>query len=234
MPLTSIMWNVGCIVGLMLGGSLSTPARQYPNTFIARVRLFQDFPYVRRGLVCPSYSTFFFAVRYLLPCFAGASIAFAALMFGYFGLEETKGLKNKKLPMVRAPPSRSCSTSRAEAFKTRREDRSSIRAGSSMSTASSSLSGTLIGDEEDQSPSKLAKPSIHTNPSTAPSALELLRHLPLQRVITSSFILNIVGTSYDVVFSLLCYTPIHLGGLSRTVRCFTCPIRYILTFSIAS
>jgi len=51
MPLTSITWNVGCIVGPMLGGILSTPARQYPNSFIARVRLFQDYPYVCRGLL---------------------------------------------------------------------------------------------------------------------------------------------------------------------------------------
>ena len=50
-PLTSIMWNIGSIVGPMLGGILSSPARQYPNSFIARVQLFQDYPYVSRGLL---------------------------------------------------------------------------------------------------------------------------------------------------------------------------------------
>jgi len=115
--------------------------------------------------------------------------------------------------MVRAPPPRSYSTSRAESLKTPRENRT--HADSCTSTASSS---TLFADEEGSPSVKPAKSRIDTNTSASPSALELLRHHPLQRVITSSFILSILGTSYDVVFSLLCYTPIHLGGLSRTVR----------------
>ena len=56
MPLNSIVWNIGSIFGPMLGGILSTPARQYPNSFIARVRLFQDYPYVCRGLLNMPYS----------------------------------------------------------------------------------------------------------------------------------------------------------------------------------
>ena len=46
MPLISIMWNVGSIIGPILGGTLSTPAQQYPNSFLAHVQLFQDYPYV--------------------------------------------------------------------------------------------------------------------------------------------------------------------------------------------
>lgn len=56
MPLVSIMWNVGAIIGPILGGTLSTPAQQYPNSFVARVRLFQDYPYVYHRLLCYSYS----------------------------------------------------------------------------------------------------------------------------------------------------------------------------------
>ena len=52
MPLISIMWNAGAIVGPIIGGTLSTPAQQYPNSFVARVRLFQDYPYVHRILIC--------------------------------------------------------------------------------------------------------------------------------------------------------------------------------------
>ena len=107
--------------------------------------------------------------------------------------------------------------SRAKVLKTSR-----IGADLDMSTASSS-SGTLMGDEEENPSVKFTKSSLDTNTSASPSALELLRHLPLQRVITSSFISNILSTSYDVVFSLLCYTPVHLGGLSRTVRLLSVP-----------
>jgi hypothetical protein len=171
--------------------------------------------------------------RYLLPCLAGASIAFAALVFGYICLEETKDLKDKKLPMARVPPLRSYSTPRVEALKISRENRT--HANPSTLTTSSSFSGTPIGDEgEERSSSKPAEPSVDTNPSASPSALELFRHPPLQCVVISLFILNIVSTSYDVVFSLLCYTPIHLDGLSRTVRSSTRSIRYILNFFIAS
>jgi len=166
-------------------------------------------------------------IRYLLPCLAGASIALAALILGLFNLKETKGAKDKKVPTVQASP-RSYSALRAEALENLREDRT--RTGSGTSATSSSFSGTLLGDDEETPSAKPVESSIAT---PSPSALELLRHLPLQRVITSSFILSILGTSYDVVFSLLCYTPIHLGGLSRTVRSLSCPVRYVLTFSIA-
>src|SRR5258708_7004593 len=110
MPLASITWNVGCIVGPMLGGTLSTPAQQYPNSFIARVRLFQDYPYV--GCVLSiSLTQLPPTIRYLLPCLAGASIAFAALVFGYFYLAETERSKNRKVPTVRPPPPRPYNTS---------------------------------------------------------------------------------------------------------------------------
>ena len=163
-------------------------------------------------------------VRYLLPCLAGASIAFTALMFGFFNLEETKGSKDRKVPTVLAPP-RSYGTSRAKVLESPLEDRT--RTGPGTPSTSSSFSGT----HEEESPS--AESSIGTNTSVSPSAMELLKHLPLQRVIASSFILTILGTSFDVVFSLLCYTPIHLGGLSRTVCSLSCPVCYILTSSIA-
>jgi len=57
MPLTSITWNIGCVIGPMLGGTLSTPAQQYPDSFIARVRLFRDYPYVYRDFLYQSYSS---------------------------------------------------------------------------------------------------------------------------------------------------------------------------------
>lgn len=169
-------------------------------------------------------------IRYLLPCSVGASIGFAALMLGFFNLEEPKGAKDKKVPTVQAP-SQSSSTSRAKALGNSLQDRTYT--GTETPTTSSSFSGTPFVDEEESISAETAESSIDTNSSAPPSALELLRHLPLRRVITSLFILSAVGTSYDVVFSLLCYTPIHLGGLSRTVRSLSFPVRYILIFPIA-
>ena len=168
-------------------------------------------------------------VRYLLPCLAGASVALTALIFGYFSLEETKGSKDKKGLTVLTPPARSNSTSRPESLKKSRAHR--IHADSGTSAVSSS---TLFVGEERSPSIKSSESRIDINTSTSSSALGLLRHPPLQRVITSLFISNILGTPFDVVFSLLCYTPIHLGGLSRTVRSLSCPLRYILTHSIAS
>jgi hypothetical protein len=187
-----------------------------------------DYSKISRMSVVVLYTRIYSAschCRYLLPCLAGASIAFAALVFGYICLEETKGLKDKKAAMARSPSPRSYCTSRVE-------DRT--RVASSTSITSSSFPGTLVGDEEECSSSKPARLSVNPNPSASPSALELLRHPPLQRVVISSFILSVLSTSYDVVFSLLCYTPIHLGGLSRPVRSSTCSVRYILNFFTAS
>lgn len=173
----------------------------------------------------------FLTIRYLLPCLVGASIGFAALMLGFFNLEEPKGAKDKKVPTVQAP-SRSSSTSRAKAaLGNSLQDRT--HTGTETPTTPTSFSGTLFVDEEESTSAETAEFSIDTNSSAPPSALELLRHLPLRRVIASLFILSTVGTSYDMVFSLLCYTPIHLGGLSRTVRSLSFPVRYILILPIA-
>jgi len=227
MPLLSIMWNVGSVVGPILGGFLSTPAQQYPNSFVARVRLFQDFPYVYRSLLCYSHSVLSLSVRYLLSCLAGASIIFAVQILGYFCLEETREHKDKVVPMFwafRRGPHRSL---RVKPFNSDHEDRTPTDTDTLTTSSSSSI--TVIQDKEESSSAQSPKFSLDTNPSTSPSALELLRHLPLQRVITSAFILNILDTGYTAVFCLLCDTPIHLGGLSRTVRTLSCLAHRVLT-----
>ena len=162
-------------------------------------------------------------VRYLLPCLVGASIVFTIQIFGCFCLEETKEFKRKVAPTSRDFSFGSHRSPRVKAFNTDRKDRTP--ADTDTLTTSSSSSITVIEDAEEPSlPS-----SADTNPSTSPSALELLRHLPLQRVITSGFISNILDRGYTVVFCLLCYTPVHLGGLSRTVRTLSCPAHHVLT-----
>ena len=69
MPLINIMWNVGAIVGPILGGTLSAPAQQYPNSFLSRVRLFQNYPYVYCILQCYLNSVLsHFQIPLALPC----------------------------------------------------------------------------------------------------------------------------------------------------------------------
>ena len=46
----------------------------------------------------------------------------------------------------------------------------------------------------------------------------ILASKAIQAVFRNYFLLSVCGTACDVVFTLLAYTPVHLGGLSRTVR----------------
>lgn len=48
--------------------------------------------------------------------------------------------------------------------------------------------------------------------------LRQLLSLPIiQALATSGFALSFLGTAFDVVFVLFCYSPIHSGGLSFSV-----------------
>ena len=170
-----------------------------------------------------SPTQFSLTVRYLLACLAGASIVFATQILVYFCLEETKGFEHKAVPTSRAQRLGPQCSPRV----TDREDRNPADADTLTTSSSSSI--TVVEGQEESPSTQSPKCSFDINPSTSPSALELLRHLPLQRVIISALVLNILDTGYDVVFCLLCYTPIHLGGLSRTVRPLACPTHHVLT-----
>jgi hypothetical protein len=48
--------------------------------------------------------------------------------------------------------------------------------------------------------------------------LRQLLSLPIIRALaTSGFTLSFLGTAFDVVFVLFCYSPVHNGGLSFSV-----------------
>lgn len=133
----------------------------------------------------------------------GSSITLCALIFGYFSLQETGRAKeetsrkpvNSRLQSLAAPPHLDA-----------------------RSRASSS--STLVGEECDQEggPTESQRLSSHKPaslaPSPSPSVRTILAHRPLRKVLIGSFILNCLGTGYDVIFTLVCFTPIHLGGLS--------------------
>ncbi|KAJ6608577.1 major facilitator superfamily domain-containing protein [Mycena sp. CBHHK59/15] len=74
---------------------------------------------------------------------------------------------------------------------------------------------------EETLPSKRKRPTEATDQPTIPSpsvgAMELLS-IPMMRALTASaFALGFIGTAFDVVFVLFCYTPIKAGGLSFSV-----------------
>ena len=51
-----------------------------------------------------------------------------------------------------------------------------------------------------------------------PSAISLLRQPVIRALCTSGCALSFVGTAFDVVFVLFCYSPIETGGLAFSVR----------------
>jgi hypothetical protein len=201
MPLISIMSNVGCIVGPLIGGTFALHTPQCSTRTLSLRSC--NYSWITRECspMVGSISLMRSDIRYLLPCAMGALITLSTITLSYFCLEETLVSK----------------VARSYCFCISESDESNnctAHVPSDVSTALfSTPSLTLIGEPED-------RPS--DNPKTTesphlPSVLELLRYRPLQQVVLSTAILNILGTGGDVVFVLICYTPINLGGLSRTV-----------------
>ncbi|KAF8299928.1 MFS general substrate transporter [Clavulina sp. PMI_390] len=54
-PLLGVTWYLGCIIGPMLGGNLSNPMKQWPETF-QHFPIFQTYPYLLPCLVSSSFS----------------------------------------------------------------------------------------------------------------------------------------------------------------------------------
>lgn len=67
-------------------------------------------------------------------------------------------------------------------------------------------------------PSPIAsKYSEKPAPKREMSVKEILASPNIRPVFRNYFLLSVAGTAFDVVFILLAYTPVHLGGLSRSV-----------------
>jgi MFS family permease len=62
--------SFGRMIGPVIGGVLANPSGKYPNSFIGRISIFHEFPY-------------------LLPMLVGVSICVLAFPIAYFGLEES-------------------------------------------------------------------------------------------------------------------------------------------------
>ncbi|KAJ7098561.1 member of major facilitator superfamily multidrug-resistance, DHA1 sub-family [Mycena belliarum] len=84
MALMPVVWSTGAIVGPMIGGWLSSPAEQYPNSFFAHVQFFTDYPYA-------------------LPCFVVAAYCATAWLLTFVFLKETVIVKPVVPGAQRAP-----------------------------------------------------------------------------------------------------------------------------------
>lgn len=63
--------------------------------------------------------------------------------------------------------------------------------------------------------------------------LSILLYPPLRALMSTQFLISILATAYDVVFILVCFTPIDLGGLSRNVSLLVVSVIKILISVIA-
>lgn len=152
-PLLSLCWNLGCIIGPLLGGTLSEPATRYPDTF-GRFQFFSDYPF-------------------FLPCAASCTLSLLSITLAYFALQET-------LP-------------------------SKIRSSTlSIPATSTPFYGSV--PTTDVAPEAPA--------GSQPSIRSLFWDPVVISVIRTYFMLCMNGTSLDVLFVLLAYTAIKLGGLS--------------------
>ncbi|KAJ6488177.1 major facilitator superfamily domain-containing protein [Mycena vitilis] len=67
--LLPFMWSLGVTLAPFIGGTLANPATRYPDT-LGKIHVLREYPY-------------------LLPCATAGALAFAAFVFGFFGLKET-------------------------------------------------------------------------------------------------------------------------------------------------
>lgn len=176
MPLTSIFWSVGCIIGPIIGGTLSHPAEQWPLSPFNN-SWFRNYPCVHFCLYLIFHTLNHSS--YALPCSIGAMITFVAFLVAYIWLEETLDRQRHAClePSKVAAPNVPCTPSPPH-----------------------------LTVNEGQEP-KVKLMSIR----------DILSHPPIRLVIVSGFFVSALATSYDVVFALMCFTPIPLGGLSLTV-----------------
>ncbi|KZV85497.1 MFS general substrate transporter [Exidia glandulosa HHB12029] len=91
-PLLGLCWNLGCIIGPLIGGALSEPATGYPAVF-GRIQFLKDYPHVK--------------FSFFLPCAVSCSLTLCSIILGYFALEEaleTQAASSNTYDAVTAQP----------------------------------------------------------------------------------------------------------------------------------
>lgn len=125
------IWNclhrllfVGGVVGPVIGGGFESPARNYPTSFFAKIKLFEEFPYLLPCLI----AAFFLATGAILSIGlswdGGPKRKRIALP-----IDKDEALQPSETPQATVPAPRVVSSADPEAQDARRASRMSIGAG---------------------------------------------------------------------------------------------------------
>ncbi|KAJ1971266.1 hypothetical protein H4R33_007193, partial [Dimargaris cristalligena] len=152
--LLPLCWNLGSIVGPMIGGLLSNPADNYPSIFGDSV-LFAKYPY-------------------LLPCLFCAALSMCSWMLGYFYLEETL---NREMPKVPNLASASGTTLADEQISNAEAGTVKPTAGN-LSTSSVSLASLDSASEFNERQHLLGSASRGPSSSAMPNHYNAVSDLP--------------------------------------------------------
>lgn len=184
------------LLSQVMGGLLSDPVSQYPDSFLARIKLFQKFPYAP-------------------PCIAAASLSFFAFFLVLFFLEEVRRSLSTVLAIRVLTGSLFLQT--LESKKPRKKVPSEY--GSFDGVATGSTTPTVTADETETSlllpPPKQV---VHPGEPVPLGARELFSIPRVRSNLASGFLIVIVALSFDAIFILYCYSALDYGGLALTPK----------------
>ncbi|TDL24544.1 MFS general substrate transporter [Rickenella mellea] len=141
--LSGLVYNIGAVIGPIIGGTLANPAINFPGT-LGSISLFKSYPY-------------------LLPCLVCSSFAIVTFIWGSSQLQESH-------PNIRR----------------------------------------AVQNDGLVHPQRVQRQVVPMR--------VILASRSMRAVLTTYFLSCVLGLSFDVVFALFSYTPIHLGGLSRAPK----------------
>ncbi|KAL0947403.1 hypothetical protein HGRIS_013516 [Hohenbuehelia grisea] len=206
-PIYGLFWPLGAIIGPLLGGTFSNPATKYPALFGGK---------------------FFHVYPYFLPCAVAACVAFISVFLAYFFLEETLPSKRRRIPNEKrahqptygATNNFTGGTPSDGPVPTRPSYASLSRpvheTGATYAPSRNAPS-TLLGrcDDDDARMLFLDAPEYQPRePEQQWSASALLKLPVIRALCLSGCALSFIGTAFDVVFVLFCYSAVESGGLA--------------------
>lgn len=218
LPLT---WTIGCLIGPLLGGYLSKPAKQYPGLFGQDGALFLD--------------GFWLRFPYFLPCAASAAITLCSIAIGVLYLPETlpeivekkeKKQREREAAKRQIQPSSVIGTSSYGATHTSSSSAFSVSSeivprrpkARRVSTSGIRVQSWHSGYTPTHTPPRSPSPSELGESSSAedhPTAgvWQLLRIPQIQKVMISYAFLALISVALDAVLVLYLYEPVRLGGV---------------------
>ncbi|KAF5372972.1 hypothetical protein D9758_001663 [Tetrapyrgos nigripes] len=139
-PMYGLVWPLGGIIGPLIGGSLSEPAKRFPE-------LFKD--------------TIFDYHPFFLPCFIAGCVSLCGVILAWLCLEETLPSKAKPKAKLEAQEQEQANV-KTYADEDQGSDRSSSPSPSPSPSRSASSSSTITLTSPDQNPKAKPTPSLLT------------------------------------------------------------------------